>query len=131
MSHTLAKNAAKKAFENLCIFRLTEGVDGAHLLTAGRWPELADEPLNILPISRDIHSGLRPCFDYRADGSERPASERLWIARELCHVDVRRLVKLRTQRLMLTCYAQGVDIPEPLKPADLTDLIVAAQRVAF
>lgn len=128
MAHDVAKALAKSAFDNLCIFRMTEGVDGAHILTAGQWPEMADEPLNILPISRDIHSMLRPCFDYRKDGAQRPAGERLWIARELSHVDVRKRVKLRTQRLAFLCYAEGVDIPEPVRPKDLDELLTSGKE---
>jgi hypothetical protein len=101
MAHERAIAAAKRAFEGRCVFTGLTGVDGMHLYPAGRYPEYADEPLNIFPGVRYVHSVRgRACFDLRADGSERPVWERIWMLRNLTHDDLRAIVISRVEKLL-------------------------------
>lgn len=101
MAHDAAIRKAKKAFEGRCVFTGLLGTDGMHLYSAGKFPALADEPFNIFPGVRRVHSvNGSACFDKRADGSERPVGERIWMLRNLSADEMRQIVNLRLDYLL-------------------------------
>jgi len=106
MAHESAISRAKRAFEGRCVFTGLTGVDGMHLYPAGRYPEFADDAYNIYPGVRYVHSVRgRACFDLRADGSERPVGERIWMLRHLTDKDLRESVRLRLELFLISIQA--------------------------
>ncbi len=106
MAHEAAIQRAKRAFEGRCVFTGLTGVDGMHLYPAGPYPEYADDPYNIFTGVRYVHSVTgRACFDKRADGSERPVGERIWMLRNLTHDDMRETVRLRLDLFLVSIEA--------------------------
>lgn len=111
-----AKRLATSTFNDQCIFTGTVGTDAAHIYSAGEFPQLVDCQYNIVPVIRGLHSTLlNACLDYRADGSHRPTSEKVWMVKNLCTEDAKYLMFDRLAILFNVCYQKGVrwDIQEP------------------
>jgi len=118
MAHELATQQSKRFYGEVCIFSGMPGVDGMHIFSAGKHKLLADFFENIVPGNREHHTGPGGSFDVRADGTERPVAERLWMLRQLSLEEVRPRINKAMRMLALRCEILHIQFPEPEAPID-------------
>ena len=103
-----AKKVAKNSFDKTCIFtNIQGGVIGAHIFSAGIYPELKCYPINIVSILPDRHCGKNNTLDIRNDGTERLFDERIEYILDNCHPDWLGKVRNRIELLNLLALDLG------------------------
>lgn len=127
MAHDNAKRIGKAQTQGLCVFTGVSGTDGAHLFSAGDYPELSDTPENIFAISRNHHSVRgQPCFDFlQRDGVDivRPVSQRIWMLLNLSIEEMRPIIHRKLRVVKMWCERLDIQYPEVEKPEDYEKLI--------
>lgn len=128
MAHEKAKKIARERYQG-CIFTGLPDTTGAHIFPVSTFPQLADEPDNIVPMIARVHYEAMPCFDYTAPDIRRPVGEKLWLlnAHGAMVTNEKRVMAMQLLRLMDVCETKGVQYPKGKKPSDLEKLFYSGR----
>lgn len=125
MAHDIAKAAARKTRPECVFTGLKQFRTGAHIFPVSRFPELADEPLNIVSMNERIHFLNVPSFDWLENGNYRPEGEKLHLLLHYSMSEYRAELHEQLEQLAEVCDKKGIEWPVSFAPSDLLQLLHA------